>query len=484
MKRNNIFSLLQTFSKEEMKHFGKFIKSPVFNTHSDIIRYYKILLKYHPCFENKNFTKEAIFKHVYPGRKFCDNEIFKLNSRMYNLCIEYLKHLPSPIFDEYKIMNELVSRNMNTQFLSRYKRFNYFIDNKVEMNNFIFLDKIYPETLFIRNLLKKDQHKKMCENIIRRGDYFAYQTLLWLIIQYRDMLVCHESYNYPYENCLSDKFIKSIDFEKLINNISFEDNRLGKYLKYYVNSMLMLMYPDKGKYFEQFKTTFNEIFNELIMFEKSNYLARMQFYVLTHLNKGNTFYLNELINTYQFFFEQRGIFENDIIPMPPFRNCLIFSAFSNKLDLVLKLANNYSQRIYELYREDAVKLSYAYYHFTSKNYDTVLDCLKNFRYKYQPHKLDVKNLLLKVYYETENYESLYSMIDSFKHYLSNDKSLSENNIKRCKNFLKYVQLLADVRLGSKNIENEIIKNEIDSNKNILLIQDKHWLLEKINEFKD
>jgi hypothetical protein len=170
--------------------------------------------------------------------------------------------------------------------------------------------------------------------------------------------------------------------------------------------------------------------------------------------------------------------------MPPFRNCLIFSAFSNKLDLVLKLANNYSQRIYELYREDAVKLSYAYYHFTSKNYDTVLDCLKNFRYKYQPHKLDVKNLLLKVYYETENYESLYSMIDSFKHYLSNDKSLSENNIKRCKNFLKYVQLLADVRLGSKNIENEIIKNEIDSNKNILLIQDKHWLLEKINEFKD
>jgi hypothetical protein len=200
------------------------------------------------------------------------------------------------------------------------------------------------------------------------------------------------------------------------------------------------------------------------------------------MHRGNTKYLDELLNTYRFYFDQKGIFESEIIPMPPFRNCITFALLANDLDFVMELTKLYSTRIYAAYRDDTVKLGYAYYYFASKNYDMVLDYLRKFSYKYPQHKLDVKQLILKVYYETEKYESLYSLIDSFKHFLNNNKSISDLNKKRYRNLLHYTQQLTSVKLDENKLEVNQLKDEILFSKNELLIQDKHWLLEKIKEF--
>jgi hypothetical protein len=481
MYTSNLVSLLKTFSKEEFKNFGKFVRSPFFNTRKDIVRYYIYLKKFYPSFNRECFTKQNIFSHVYPGRKFNNGEFLKLSSSLTQLGLEFFNNKPDRIKDDLKILGELVDRNLAKQFLSVYKNLDSYIENKAEMDSLIFVSKINLESVLIRYFMNKDKQVDICGEIIKRGDYFSYQSLLWIMIQLRDMTTNFNSFNYPYEDSNSYKFIKSIDLEKMISEIRYEDNRLGRYVKYYLYSLLIYLHPGNENYFVQFKQSFQNIYADVNRLERNNYLARMQSFVMKHFQNGNTRYIPELLETYKFFFSTKGIFENDIIPLPPFRNCTLLASFIKDYDFLNKLIDVYSKKLHPDSSEDSVKLCLAYIYFGKKDYPNVFDILKMLNYRYAVHKLDVRILLLKTYFENGDFDYLISYSDSFRHFLINNKKISENHRKQFCGLISLTNHICSLKLKNDTDELKKLKNEIVENKFPLLVFDKLWLIEKIEE---
>jgi hypothetical protein len=477
MLSTNLVTLLKTFSKEEFREFGKFIKSPFFNNRKDIISYYSFLKKHHPGFTGKCFTAENIFSHVYAGRPFNNNEFLKLNSAMNQLGNDFLRFSSDRFFNDYRLLGQYVDRNLGKQFRTLYKKLDDYLENEAELDNLIFIKKIYLETFYIKYSMNRDRQKEICPDIIKRGNYFAYQSLMWIMIQSRDMAANYSAFNYDYKESPANKFIESIDLEKLVSMIEYENNRLGRFLKYYVYCMMITMHPEKGEYFFVFKESFRAIYDEVNRMEKNNYLARMQTYVMKHIQKGDLKYLNELLDAYKFFFDKKGIFENDFIPMPPFRNCITLSLEANDFDFAKKLIDKYSERLYPEYRQDTKNICRALVEFKLKNYDAVIDSLKIFSYSYPLHKIDVRHLLLKTYFEMNEFDHLQSHIDSFRHFLSNNKTISAGTKNKYHSLLNLVSQIYTAKINSKTKHLAEIKKNISNYD--LFIFDKFWLSEKI-----
>lgn len=480
MQNSRLIRLLKIFSAEEFKSFGKFIRSPLYNRHKDLIRYYTCLKEYYPAFSGNNFTQEKIFAHVYNGRKFSKNEFLKLSSSMSRMCDLFLKLQLDRFTTDFNLLNHYVNRNLDKEFLSLYKKVSFYIDNEEGLDNMIFVKKIYLETLFIRFNMNRDRQRNICGDIIKRGNYFAYQSLLWIMIQNRDMITNFNAFNYEYRESTAFKFIESVKIEKLVSEISFEDNRLGRYLKYYTFCILITQHPEKPEYFKGFKDSFSAIYNELNRLEKNNFLARMQTYVMNKVQGGKLDLAGELLDSYRFFFSNKDdIFENGFIPMPPLRNSVITAFISKDEDFLKELVEKYSLQVHTDYIQDTHNICKAWYDFYLKNFEGVIDSLKIFEYNYEPHKLDVKNIQLKTYFEMCDYERLESHVDSFRHFALKNKNLTPTIRRRQLELINWVNKIAGFKSFCKKFSVSDIINELNAAD--LNIFNKLWLKEKIEE---
>lgn len=480
MQNSRLIRLLKSFSDEEFKSFGKFIRSPLYNQHKDLLRYYNFLKTLFPSFSGKNFTPECIFSYVYSNRKFSKNEFLKLSSSMSRMCDLFLKLQLDRFTTDFNLLNHYVNRNLDKEFLSLFKKVSFYIDNEEGLDNMIFVKKIYLETLFIRFNMNRDRQREICGDIINRGNYFAYQSLLWIMIQNRDMITNFNAFNYEYRESTAFKFIESVNIEKLVSEISFEDNRLGRYLKYYTFCILITQHPEKPEYFKGFKDSFSAIYNELNRLEKNNFLARMQTYVMNKVQGGKLDLAGELLDSYRFFFSNKDdIFENGFIPMPPLRNSVITAFISKDEDFLKELVEKYSRQVHTDYIQDTHNICKAWYDFYMKNFEGVIDSLKIFEYNYEPHKLDVKNIQLKTYYEMCDYDRLESHIDSFRHFALKNKNITPLIRRRQLELINRVKKLAGIKSCGKEFSAPDEISELETAD--LNIFDKLWLKEKIEE---
>src|SRR5207247_1115606 len=101
------------------------------------------------------------------------------------------------------------------------------------------------------------------------------------------------------------------------------------------------------------------------------------------------------------------------------------------------------------------------------------------KYSYPSCQMDLKTVYLKIFYETADYESLFTLIDSFKHYLNRDKTIRDVIRMQTLSFLNYTGKLAKLKLEmSQDLYD--VQNSIKKDLKVDPIQ-KTWLLEKAAE---
>jgi len=83
MEKSTLVEILRTFSKNELTSLGDLAASPYFNKKSNVLKLCKALNKFAPEFPAEKVTKEEMWKHVYPGKKYnygiMKNLIYDLN---------------------------------------------------------------------------------------------------------------------------------------------------------------------------------------------------------------------------------------------------------------------------------------------------------------------------------------------------------------------------------------------------------------------
>jgi outer membrane PBP1 activator LpoA protein len=239
----------------------------------------------------------------------------------------------------------------------------------------------------------------------------------------------------------------------------------------------LLTTTKENKYFEILKNLSKKNIGKLSSLDKVNMFTMMINFCHDMINSGKLGYRAErflLDKEYlsNKLFESYGLHISLFIAIA--KNALRLKEFKWAEDFHKSFAN----KIESSAREFALNYIKAEMFFAKKQYGKALESLSKLKIEQSNQKQYTRNLMLQIYYETRNWEAARSIIDTSRHFLHNDKYLSEVGKENSLNFVKFTEML--LRASEKPDGNFIynIKREINSSINA---QNKDWLLEKIEE---
>jgi hypothetical protein len=479
MKNSKIAVLLSNLDKNEFKEFGKFVKSPYFNSNANIIKLYDLISKYFPDFENAKLTKENIYSHVYPGEKYNDSTVRGLLAAMLKLGEEFLahEHLRNDKlkYNEF-LLTQLTSRKLYDLFYINLKSIRKEIKSYPDKDGDYYFLRYRMETLV--NQIDSKSYTPLTQKDIP-GDINVNDTdnlivffILTLLRRYSYLLTKTGSLNVttPYLKL----FDEILDF---ISKGNFKEIPLVDFL--YTRSMLYKSGMDEKYYYDLKKVLFNN-FDDFSHEDSYNMLGNLQNYcVQKNRNTGKNM-SPEQYELYKF-----GI-EKDILTFDnkEYLSTILFSNITSnmvnldKLDEAKEFVNKYTERLAPERRDSGWNFNMAKIYFAEKKFSDSLEVLSKAQHEDVYYKIFIKALYAKNYYELNYTEELILLLDTFKSFLNSNiiigSSLKENYL----NMVIFLSRILKFKFLKDKDELEYLKHEILKTPNIF---SKEWLIEKIDE---
>ena len=189
--------------------------------------------------------------------------------------------------------------------------------------------------------------------------------------------------------------------------------------------------------------------------------------------------MTELFHLYNDLINKEIIFLNDELSPWTFKNISVVALRLGKYDWVESFINNYNIKLPPESRDNAVTYNLAQLYFYQKKYDKVIEQLQNVEYEDVSYNLDSKTMLLATYYEIDEMEALYFLLESFRAYLNRHKDIPVSAKKNYSNLIKFTKKLIKIIPGdSKAIKK--LREDISQTTGIVSIR---WLKEKITQLE-
>lgn len=482
MVKSKFIEILRSFSNEELKMFRDFVRSPFHNSNKNVIKLFDIARKYGPAYDSDALRKEKLFTKIYPSKKYNDTVMRILLSDLLRLGEEFIVQLgskKSSAGNALVLLEELKNRGLDSLYRKNLKDVKALIDNMEDMRTRYFT-KFEFEIINIDYNLRKDKQHLICEDVLHRAEYLIYFTLIELVRNVHDLIINERTYNAKFEFNLVFEFFKSFDFKKILEKVKI--NRPGDYpiLNVHYSLLMALLHEEEEVYYDNFKTSLQSFMESLNDLEIYHFLHHLESCCLNRMKYNKEKYGKEIFNVYKLMLST-GCYAyggSKDMTIQRFKNILIGAINLNELDWSEKFAEEYIGRISRENRDSIMAYSNAIISFGRKDFEKALAYLSKVKHDYFILKMDVKSWMLKIFYELKYYEQAISFIDSYKHFVSKNSSLSEHFKERHLNFLKFTSELFKLKSGTDKLKIQETERNLNNINNVV---HREWLLEKIHE---
>lgn len=475
MQNTRLIQFLKSLNYNEIRQFRDFVNSPSFNKNENIIKLFEILYKFYPGFHTSDLKEEILFEKIFRKQKFEYFKIKNLISDLFGLGKEFLAfsvyRKDNHVKEKY-LLQELRNRNLDTSFEQTYK----FADKSLEKTMVKDENYYYHKMDLQYEIMSYYSPKKPNVNFHyfqERLDLFINYSLIFLLKIYNIMLHENNQNNYDFDMKMFDNVMKYLEENKISDNPTLE-------VYYYV--LLMEKTKDK-KYFYVLKELKNKYKEELTSVDNYMLYLHLDGYCATAYNEyGRTDLLKE-----QFFLATQhpvsDTTEHGKILYPDFLNqvkkAVRVSEFKWAEDFIERFKHKLTDEI-----ENTMNFCYGYIAYKKGALDEALDIFSKTNFSNLILKIQVKILLLQLYIEKKYYEQALLMIDSFRHYLSREKSILDSIKLSILEFLKITGDLIKINTliseRDKDYKMKKLKLEIENMSNNRF-GIKLWLLEKAEE---
>ncbi len=467
MQNNKLFNILSYLDKSEIVRCRKYIHSPYFNNSDILSSLFDLFLQLVEK-DADSIPKERIWKKLYTATQYDDVRFRKLCSDLLKLIEGFLAqqlYEENPIRQATHLIEAVARKKMlklyNTamktaRLLSERQLFqpanHYFYEYQIERN--------YYEILSHQ---EKRVSKTNVENIVNNLDtfYLAEKLKYYCSVLSRQYQVSHE-----YKLLFIDEIIShlakhnyenvpsiSVYYQILLTQTEGENEihyfKLKEYLKKYSH-----VFPIDEAY---------EIYTYAL-----NYCIRMT-------NTGIKNFLNEYFIVYKELLSKEIINFSDEEHGPPhFKNIILASLRLGEFDWTEKFIHDYKDQLPSDQRENAVTFNLAQLYFYKKDYGKVIRYLHQVEYEDLTYNLNSKVILMCTFYELDEIEPLYSLIESFRVYLQRNNKIAANRKQNYINFIRFIKKLSKLISGDKkNIEKFIDELKITNG-----VVSSDWLKKK------
>jgi hypothetical protein len=489
MKIKELFNLLSNFSEEYSNEFKKYLNSPYLVNNKALYKIYAEILNNLDLLINSEYEK--LIKKLSKKLRLSNSTVIQ---RLSNLNKEVLKFYKIKSFLSDVEYSEL---SLN-EYLLKNKNFNVLEKNLEKTNDLIYSSNKISDKHYWNSF---NFHVLSCEfitNNVRFVDNINADNIhphiyngsldlsLYCLIQQINLFVYNFSLNIGTGNY--QKYHFPINIYKLLDEIDRTNlfNRPPeRKIIYDLYKMLFFTYykREDSENFINYKNCFNNtkylLNKELINFHFNqliNYCI-----MKARLGEDKDFYLRQKAELLNEFVEQGyfNINNKEFLHATTYRN-FILSAFSiGNFDLLKYFIDNNTSKLNTNDYNDMMNFGLIYYYYGMKNYDKVWECKKNIEVNNFIYRFDIRNIVLRIYFETGEYDKLLDSIHNYKKSIMDDKILNKSNKDSLYKLLKYLnKLIIIINNPNLNLQEEtkFLFNLVEKEPTFAL---KKWLLEKL-----
>lgn len=468
MTESKFIQLLKTFTVEEFREFSKFVQSPYHVRRQSVVKMYGQIRKFYPEFTGRNFSREIIYSNTFNGKKYDDNVMRYHLSALVKAAEDFLT-ITAAANDKVKMkryyLEELSKRGVDKLFIKNVKE-----SEELQTNQAVTVESYFNNFELYTTILAFN---------VLRDERFNYQSIidqftLYFMAASLDICIKREVKRVPdnkdYNYLLYDNTINTI-----ARNLKYFENFPLIIIYYYE---LMLLVHKQDKYYNELKRMKDKYLHALSNIDVLNLYIIMSNYCVEMSNIGRLEFINER-HVLDKEFITKGIYENiDYVPSSYFMPVVSYGAYLGEFDWTEKYINTYKDRLDPGHADFALNYSYALLKFSQRKFNDALKHLSRITIESSIEKQSIRNLTLRIYYETNSYESALSVIDASKHFLSNDKSIPEDYRKRYAEYIKNVGILFRLKEKKDKSDAKVFYNKLQKGK---YFASKEWILEKVKE---
>ncbi len=478
MLQSKFLEVLKTFSKEDYRKFSQFINSDYSNTSIQLRKLYDCILKNNSELLSEKLTHEKLFEAIYPDKQYREGTVLTLLSRLYKLSEDYIAiemYKKQPLGRERYLLKGLGERGLNKFFLRNYEdSINELNNTKIQNDNYFYnrceieqdhITYTPSESPYIKTEIIQDWHDKLV-------DFITIKVLEGYVFMLNRK-------KYGYEHNFNMTLMETVI--NIVQENSFEH---APAILIYFN-LMMLLKDDDEKYYFKLKELISRYPDILESTDTwSVYICMVNFchhmFEAMGLKEKFSKEMYELYGT---------IIEKEIYKIetwhPYMHHRLYINIVQNGLyqkeyEWTENFINTYKVELIEEHTASTFHLCYALYYFSIKEFDKSLESLNKVQSDDAFFFLQIKALMLQIYYEMGLFDSAVSFIDSYKHYLKEKTDLPSRYKIQHKNFVIIVNKLLKIKCGN----NKYDASELDLSKEEYANTFKeNWVLEKIEEIK-
>ncbi len=482
MKESKLIEILSSLSRDEFKSFEKMAFSPYFAIR-DVKPLFRALKPHYPEFPKNEIERTEIYKQVFPGEEY--NE-----KKLKNLVIDLTRLAEELLIDISATANESESIRMIANQFKERKRDKLFLrtlnilENKLNKKLFssieCFNEEEKTENMKAGFYNSRNMFERSVASKLLYSEYFTISFLIRFMRQLRDKTTITTAYNLPFESDILQGVYESLDFNKLISILRDRNYPQLWLIEVYYYVFKSSMEIEDDSYYFSLKKIFLENIDKFSHTEKFFLFNDLIDCCVRKYNLGQGEYEREEFEIYTqlFLHNAYSAAEKDYLSLIFYRNVMLLSLNLKEFEWLRKFIDEFSLKLKPEYRENMMNLASANLSFEEGNFEKALQYISRVQYDFFLYKTDIKNLMLRIYYELSHFDQAFSLVDSYRHFLSDSTELSKIFKKQQLNFLNIYNKLLKAKADGNPGGMEFLHYEIKKQGQTAL---NKWLTRKIDE---
>lgn len=472
MRNSKLFLVLKEFDKYEQNRCRKYVQSPYFNRSETIAQLYDLIIAETESKKKKETPKEKMWDKLHSGKNFNDVRWRKYCSDLMKLVEGYLAQEEYEQDTPKKIayLMDAISYRKDWESIKKnvIKKSEDFLAEKETKNQ----EEFYNTYLLEKKKYELHQAERQrtavsnVEKIINGLDDFYISEKLKL---YCDTLSRKTTVSYSYQVKLIDQILDYLKNENKKN--------LPPVIEIYFKIILTISEFENEEHYYSLKAILEKFASSFSKKEASEMYSFVVNYCTRKINKGKKEFYREYFEIHKQLLKTKVIIVNNELNVGIFKNLVTIGLRLGEAEWIETFIREYQIYLPQSQRENAVTYNMAALYHHQKKYDQVKSLLQEVEYEDFIYNLNAKRLLMITYFETDEQEPLFSLIDSWRAYLYRNPNISNDMRESYTNLLTMTRKLA--RIGERDKEAlRSIKKEIHK---IEKLGGRSWLLEKIAE---
>lgn len=483
MNNTKLINILRSFSKNEMKEFEKLLESPFFNKGRSFIPYFMQIRKFYPEFNDEKMTPEFIYSKMYPGKKFNKQVIWNMNSGMLRMAEDFLVNV-SLKKDEYRRIFQLGSELSDRNLVNLYDKNLDAIDKtlaqaRIDYNYFQYQTEL--ETGRVNLCFMEDKQHNIKRHTVRRGEFAILYFLGQLATVINDIDTNNSMFNSGSISNMPYVFLNNLKLEMVLEYAKTNKFKYAYIMEMYYYSIMAVIEPDNTHHFFKLYELYQNNSGKFASGQRKSWLTLLANYCVQKSDEGNDSFRLPLFNINKHQLKEIEASPKKDLGKIFYMQVLIKALSLNEIDWSIKYIEKYTKFLKPSYQKAMKAISYAFLNFKLKQYNEVLVNLSKVQFIDVRDKYHAKSLSIRVYYELDDFITLYYSIDSAKQFVSKNESIGKITKKRFNHFLDYLKRLTAIKEKNDSKLLGRLKQEIELNTQIV---NKLWLLEKTAEIEN